>query len=152
MPLVGVPGPGTYRDDQPLRGRKCVFGTSVRDSSYLVNKLGPGPVTYNTINEKPHSPQFSFGSRHQSTSRSLSPGPATYRVSSPTDTPLWSFGISQRMDIARKTAGPGPASYNTCSSQRGPSFSLRSRTRVLSETPSNVPGPTTYGGLYTQFD
>ena len=148
-----VPGPGSYALDSMNGGHKCVFGTSPRDSSYLIYKPGPSPASYNTMSEKPHSPSFSFAARHASASRSLSPGPTTYRIVPPTETPVWSFGGSQRTDIARGTRGPGPASYDTCGSMaRGPSYSLRSRTKILSESPSAVPGPDTYGGLYTQFD
>lgn len=148
-----TPGPGAYSTSGPSSRKPCSFGSSIRDLSNVDSGNVPGPGAYTAANRSVESPSFTFGHRHERITRSLSPSPTAYSLSSCLTTPTWSFGSSSRSDLVGPRApSPGPGSYNIVpESLGGPSFSMKSRTKLASGITA-TPGPTGYGGLYTQFD
>lgn len=115
----------------------------------------PGPASYDVHDIRSCTPAFTLGMRPVIVSRSVSPGPCTYRFDDKSPfSPRWSFGSGKRWKGKNSTL-PGPADYDTGVAAilpKSPAFSMKSRCKVICEDLSAMPGPGAYGDMFTQFE
>lgn len=135
------PGPGQY---SIVEVKKSVGGAQLkakRDELFIVS-AGPGPASYNSLNNSQQSIQYSIGKSKRPEPNTPAPGPGKYNPKILSHSFSASFGKDPKKTLQFSKDTPGADAYSPKKVEKNLSFSfgLKLQKKLL----ETGPGPTNY--------